>query len=241
MAKTLLQVVKNALAAMDSDSVDTIYLQDGGTEESEQIAMFAEGLFEHMHAIYDCPYTKLLTQLDAVSDNTKPNYLKVPQNVIEVEWLKYNDKNVTWLDPLDFVEMANSRLSTDTNVETVTGYEGNLIKIRNDRDPEYYTSFDNEYLVFDSYDSNSETTLQNTNTDTYVVRQPSFSVSDTYTIEIPDSMLPLFEAELKREASLRLRMQDSPIDAKRALANWARQRTKVDKVNKTKKKGFGRN
>jgi hypothetical protein len=241
MAKTLLQVVKNALAAMDSDSVDTIYLQDGGTEESEQIAMFAEGLFEHMHAIYDWPYTKLLTQLDAVSDNTKPNYLKVPQNVIEVEWLKYNDKNVTWLDPLDFVEMANSRLSTDTNVETVTGYEGNLIKIRNDRDPEYYTSFDNEYLVFDSYDSNSETTLQNTNTDTYVVRQPSFSVSDTYTIEIPDSMLPLFEAELKREASLRLRMQDSPIDAKRALANWARQRTKVDKVNKTKKKGFGRN
>ena len=241
MAKTLLQVVKNALAAMDSDSVDTIYLQDGGTEESEQIAMFAEGLFEHMHAIYDWPYTKLLTQLDAVSDNTKPNYLKIPQDVIEIEWLKYRDQDVTWLDPLDFLELCNARIESESDITAVTGYEGNTIKIRNDLDPTYYTSFDNEYLVFDSLDTTVDTTLQNTHTDVYVVKQPSFTISDTYTLEIPDSMLPLFEAELKREASLRLRMQDSPIDAKRALANWARQRTKVDKVNKTKKKGFGRN
>ena len=240
MAKTLLQVVKNTLAAMDSDPVDTIYLQDGGTEESEQIAMFAESLYEHMHTIYDWPYTKLLTQLESVSDSTKPNYLRIPNTVSEIEWMKYRDENVSYLDPLDFVELCNERLSTETNVVEITGFEGNTLKIRNDINPTYYTSFDNEYLVFDSLDTNLETTLQNSQTDAYVVKKPSFSVSDTYVIEIPDNMLPLFEAELKRESSIRLRQQDSPVDAKRALINWSKLRTKADKINQKKKKGFGR-
>ena len=240
MAKTLLQVVKNVLAVMDSDPVDTIYLTDGGTEESEQVAMFAESLYEYMHSIYDWPHAKILTQIDALGDSEKPNYLKLPANVQELEWLKYRDEPVAWLSPLDFFEHCNERNATDANVIEVTTFEGNTLKIRNDKQPEYYTSFDNDHLVFDSYDADLDTTLQNTHTDAYAVKSLAFTIADDYEVDIPSNLYPLFESELKRECNLRLRQQDSPIDAKRALAGWAKQRTKADRVNKTKKQGFGR-
>lgn len=240
MAKTLLQIVKNTLEAMDSDVVDSIYLADGGTEESEQIAGFAKQLYEYLYSIMEWPHSKLLTQLDAVADSSKPNYLKIPETVNEVVWLRYRDKDVQWLSPYEFMTLCDARNSSDTDVTEVTGFEGNTIKVRTDVAPTYYTSFDNEYLVFDSYDSTLDTTLQNSQTDAYCVRSATFTISDTFQPDMPDSMYPLFQAELNREAHLRLKQTDSPVDAKRALSSWSKQRTKVDKVNKQRIRGFGR-
>ena len=240
MAKTLLQIVKNTLEAMDSDPVDSIYLADGGTEESEQIASFAQQLYEYMYSIMEWPHSKVLTQLDAVADNTKPNYLKIPVNVSEVLWLKYRDEDVKWLTPYEFLSLTNERNASDADVTAITGFEGNTINVRTDVGPQYYTSFDNEYLVFDAYDSTLDTTLQNSQTDAYCVRNSTFTLSDTFVPDLPENLYPLFQAELNREAHLRLKQTDSPVDAKRALASWSKQRLKADRVNKARVRGFGR-
>ncbi len=252
MAKTLLQIVKNTLEAMTSDPVDAIFLNDGGTEESEQIANFASQLYEYMHSIYNWPHGKILTQLDAVADNTKPNYLLIPSAVGEIHWLKYRQKGLTWLTPEAFIELTNQRntitknssgvfeSSLADNTEEVTSYEGIPLYIKYDADPTYYTSFDGNYLVFDSYNKTNESTLQNSNSAIHASKTSALILQDNAIPDIPDNLYPLFQSELNRESHLRLKQVDSPVDAKRALISWASQRTKSDKVNKKAVKGFGR-
>lgn len=252
MAKTLLQIVKNALESMDSDPVDAIFLTSGGTEESEQIASFASQLFEYMHNIYDWPYTKFLTKLDSVGDSEKPNYLRIPNTVAEVIWVKYREQDVQWLTPEEFIEVTNARnaISTDSSGVAVSTLDSNTVAIksfddinlyiRTDRNPTYYTSFDDEYLVFDSYDSINESTLQQSQNVIYGVKASAFSLEDNFIPDFPDKMYPFFQAELNRECHLRLKQVDSPVDSKRALASIAHQRTRANRVNKKRITGFGR-
>jgi len=252
MAKTLLQIVKNTLEAMDSDVVDSIFLTAGGTEESEQIAGFAVQLYEYMHSIYDWPHTKMLTQLEALGDNTKPSYMRIPTTVSEILWIKYREKDVKWLEPEVFLDLLNGRNnptkdgngvyqdSLAANTVSYNSLEGVRLFIKTDSDPTYYTSFDGEHLVFDSYDIVNDSTLQESNSACQAVKQTTLIILDATIPDIPDSMYPLFQAELNREASLRLKQIDSPVDAKRALISMSVQRTKSDKVNKKAVRGFGR-
>lgn len=252
MSKTLLQIVKNTLETMDSDPVDAIFLSDGGTEESEQIANFASQLYEYFNSIYDWPHIKLLTKLDSLADNTKPNYLKIPSTVGEILWLKYREQDVTYLTPKAFIELTDQRntITKDSggvyqdsladNTVEVTSFESVRLFIKTNNDPQYYTSFDNEYLVFDSYDIVNESTLQQTNNTIYAVQTSTFLMQDTYVPDFPDHFYPLFQAELNRECHLRLKQVDSPVDAKRALTSLAVQRTKTDRINKKVITGFGR-
>ena len=253
MAKTLLQIVKNTLESMTSDTVDSIYLNDGGTEESEQIANFAAQLYEYMHSIYNWPHGKILTQLDALGDNTKPNYLLIPSTVGELLWLKYREKDITWLTPEEFIDLCNGRnnITKDSgglyqdnlsdNTEVVDSYEGIRLFIKNNSDPTYYTSFDGDHLVFDSYDSTNESTLQNSISAVHAVKNSTFLIQDDAIPDFPDNIYPLFQAELNREAHLRLKQVDSPVDAKRALISMSAQRTKASKLNKQRILGYGRN
>lgn len=252
MAKTLLQIVKNTLEAMDSDVVDSIFLTDGGTEESEQIAGYAVQLYEYMHSVYDWPHSKILTQLDALGDNEKPNYLLIPTTVGEIYWLKYREKDITWLTPENFVDLCNGRnnLVKDTNgvyqdnladdTDIINSFEGVRLFIKTNSDPTYYTSFDGKHLVFDSYDSINDSTLTNANSIVHAEKTSTLAIDDATVPDLPDSMYPMFQAELNRECHLRLKQIDSPVDAKRALVGWAVQRTKSDRINKKAIRGFGR-
>lgn len=251
-SKTLLQIVKNTLESMDSDPVDAIFLASGGTEESEQIASFASQLYEYMHNIYDWPYTKFLTKLDSVGDSEKPNYLRIPNTVGEVIWVKYRERDVKWLTPEEFIEVTNARnkIVKDSNGIMVSTLADNTVSIQSfdkinlyiktDSNPTYYTSFDDEYLVFDSYDSINETTLQQSQNVIYAVKSSAFSLDDNFIPDFPEKMYPFFQAELNRECHLRLKQVDSPIDSKRALASIAHQRTRANRVNKKRITGFGR-
>ena len=252
MAKTLLEVVKTTLNAMGSDPVKSIYLQAGGTEESEEIAVFARELFDFMATKHDWPYNKKLMQLEPLADSEKPNYLKLPDNCQDVEFIKYRESDVTWLTPESFLDIMNGRntIIKDTNgiernsydddVEEVLSMEGVTLYVRNSRNPQYYTSFDGVHLVFDSYDKTNEDTLQNVNSTALLTLKPELILSDDHIIDLPPHLLPLFQAELNREAILRIKQQDSAVDAKRAITGWALQRQKANRLNKRAKMNFGR-
>lgn len=252
MADTLLQIVKNTLASMGSDPVDTIFMYDGGTEESEDIAGYADQLYTYLYSIFEWENSKIFIQLNPLGDSEKPNYLQLPDNIGKVYWFKYRESDVLWRDPKDFIEILNSRntitkddsgVETSTladNTEIVLSFEGIKLYVKNNAQPTYYTSFDGKNLVFDSYDKVNESTLQNSNSSAYVSRTNDFLVNDTFVPDLPDNLVPLFQAELNREAHLRLKQIDSPVDAKRALTSMSKQRTKNDRLNKKKIKGFGR-
>mgnify|MGYP000149502562 CR=1 FL=1 len=56
--------------------------------------------------------------------------------------------------------------------------------------PSFYTSFDDEHIVMDSYKSSVETTLQNSKTQAYGVVYPTFTISDTFTPDLDDTLFP---------------------------------------------------
>ena len=122
--------------------------------------------------------------------------------------------------------------SYDDNVEEIVSYEGITLYIRNDANPCYYTSFDGEYLVFDSYDKTNEDTLQNCNSVAYMTLKKELVIEDDHIIDMPEQLLPLFQAELNREAMLRIKQQDSIVDSKRAMVGWSLQRDKTNRLNK---------
>lgn len=252
MARTLLEAVKTTMNAMGSDPVSSIFLSNGGTEESEEIAVFARDLYDFIQTRYDWPYSKKLIQLDPLSDSAKPNYLRIPVGVQDVEFIKYKENDIKYLHPEQFLGIINQRNtiikdnagiesnSYDSNVVEILSYEGVTLYIRNNKNPQYYTSFDGVNLVFDSWDSVNETTLENDNSSAYVTLKKEIIIADSTIIDLPEHLLPLFQAELNREAMLRIKQQDSPVDARRALAGWALQKEKSNRLNQHKRNSFGR-
>ena len=66
--------------------------------------------------------------------------------------------------------------------------------------PDYYTSFDDRYLCFDSYDSSIDTTLQTSKTMVLGVKLPSFTMVDGATPDMDDTIFPYYLAEVKSRA-----------------------------------------
>ncbi|MHA2069476.1 MAG: hypothetical protein ACXABY_34370, partial [Candidatus Thorarchaeota archaeon] len=75
---------------------------------------------------------------------------------------------------------------------------GTKLRIKNNSQPTYYTSFDDDYIVMDSYDSSIDNTLQASKSRAFVVKVPVFNeVDDTYVPELDDNLFPLFYNEAK--------------------------------------------
>ena len=81
------------------------------------------------------------------------------------------------------------------NVTSVSG--GVDIYVSTDRHPTYYTSFDDNYIVMDSYDNSVEATLSEFKTRAYGQQLPVFQIVDSFEPDLDNVMLPLLLAESK--------------------------------------------
>lgn len=77
-----------------------------------------------------------------------------PDTVVRVNGVKYKVgtqyKELCYLLPEDFLRMTDNNVN---NTEPVVVAGGGTIYVANNKAPSYYTSFNEEELVFDSYDS----------------------------------------------------------------------------------------
>jgi len=69
--------------------------------------------------------------------------------------------------------------------------------IRNDTMPTYYTSFDDEHIVFNAYDASVEAIMQASKTMAYGTVYPTFSITDAFEPHLDDNMMPYLLAESK--------------------------------------------
>ena len=159
MAKlTVLQYVQDILNDLDSDEVNSI----NDTLEATQIAQIVQTTFFEIITEGDWPHLRQLMQLDSSADATKPNYMKMPENVQRLEQVQYNKRlttdtkdkyeEVKYKTPEQFLELTRTRNSSDADVTTVTDFTNVVLYILNDTPPLYWTSFDDEYVVFDAYE-----------------------------------------------------------------------------------------
>jgi hypothetical protein len=113
---------------------------------------------------------------------------------------------VQYLYPDEFLMKLNERDSSDTAIDSVTDTGGITLLIRNDAAPTYWTSFNDQEIVFDSYDSDVDTTyLQNSKFQCLGYVEPTFSRSNTAYPDIPEEMFPLLLNEVKSRASYLLK------------------------------------
>ena len=211
MKMNLLEIVQDILNSMDSDEVNTIT----ETIESNQIAQIVKTSYYELISRRDWPHLKELFQLEASGDNNKPTHMSIPDDIQEVREINYNKRTVSdtkdkysavrYVLPEDFLTLTNSRDSSQSNIVKVTDYSGVDLYIRTDAAPECWTSFDDENIVFDSHDSEVDTTLQASKTQCFGIRQPSWTNSDTFTPDLPIDAFPLLLAEAKSVAQFQVR------------------------------------
>ncbi len=154
--KTLLEIVQEVLSDMVSDEVTDI----DDTVESQTVASIVRSVYEAMLANRNWPHTKNLIQLDSLVDVSKPVYLKMPERLKELVSLSYDVKKngsdstlyqtIKYKDPESFLRYLSNRDEKKDNVVPVVDFSGVKLMIFNDKAPEFWTSFDDNHIVFDS-------------------------------------------------------------------------------------------
>ncbi|HET8689300.1 MAG TPA: hypothetical protein VFM18_22030 [Methanosarcina sp.] len=211
MRKTLLEIVQSILNELDSDEANSI----NDTVEAAQVAAIVRDCFLELTSNRNWPHQKKIMQLDAAGSTSKPNYFKLPSGTKELTLFKYNvakvgDTKITYRDikylyPDEFLDIINQRNSDLPTVQTVSDYSGVNLLIYNDRAPQYWTSFDDEYLICDAYDSAVETTLKKAKSQAILYKQCEWEHTDDYIPDLPDEAFSLLEEEAKSTAFLALK------------------------------------
>jgi hypothetical protein len=210
MKQTLLEMVQDILLELNSFPVNSI----SDTVESEQVAAVVRRTYYDILAQRDWAHVRKAMQLDAATADL-PTHLSVPDGVKKVERIMYDvrgaadDKlkyqEMTYLVPEQFLGMQNGLDSTASNVDTVADPGGISLLVRNDKQPQYWTSFDDAYIVLDSYKSSLDSYLQNSKTQALVVVTPSWDHDDDFYPSLPEEAFPYLLAESTSRACMALR------------------------------------
>jgi hypothetical protein len=82
---TLLEMVQGCLGSMTHDSVNSI----SATVESRQLAEEARVTYYELMDRDDWPHLMQHLQLEGLADGTRPNFLRIPKDVVRIDDLRY--------------------------------------------------------------------------------------------------------------------------------------------------------
>lgn len=243
MKMTLLEMTQNILSAMDSDEVNSI----SDTIESLQVAYVIKETFDEQFNNIEIPEMRGLIQLNGISDVLKPNYMKVPDAVKNFEWIKYRDDrnsqrftDVMYVSPEEFLQMQFEYSSSSDNVFLTTDpVSGVQYYIKTNKAPTYYTSFDNNYIAFDSYDSDYDATLISSKSAAFGTKETSFLLEDTFIPPIESSLFPLLLAEAKSVCFINVKQTGSTKEEQRARRQRVRMQNDKFKAKPAQSRKFG--
>lgn len=229
--KTLLEITQAILSDMSGDQVDNIT----DTEEAEQVARIVISTFDAIVSRTEWPKHKKLLSLVPYTDSTKPNYMKLPDDVKSLVSVFYDKhlfgdtrklyQEVKYKSPEDFLRFLNNRNTDHDNVDIIVDQSGVELFIFNDKPPTYYTSFDDVTLIFDSYDNAVETTLQASKFQITAYVLPTLAFSNN---AVPD--LPLdAESLLVEEATSRCQYKLAEVQDLKAEQEANRQKRAISR------------
>lgn len=224
---TSLKTVQHVLGAMESNNVNTI----GGSIESAEVHRIAEEVYNELMAYGEWPHLNKITTLETYGQLAHPTYLRIPSNVATVRMFKYNQKELTYLTPEEFIEMSYNMQAGLDNVDELFTLEGVKLNVINDQDPMYWTSFDEKYVVTDSYNKVEGSTLIAGNSVIYCKESSKWLADDDFIPAMPEEMFPTYLAKVKARAFLQLKREQSIPDERQALAGMSKIRREVSKLN----------
>lgn len=220
MKQTLLELVQDILSDIDGDEVNSI----ADTEESEQVARHVRAAYRAIVSNTNWPHTRRAVALDPRSDSNFPTHMIVREEVKEMISIRYNTVDagdtrrqytlMKYYDPDEFLRRTNKMNNDEANVDIIIDDSGIELLIVNDKDPVFYTSFDDVNLIFDSYDSAADSTLQSSKFQAQGYIIPSFTITDSFTPDLPvDGFALLYEESVSRCQFKMRQFQDQKAEA----------------------------
>jgi hypothetical protein len=206
MAKlSLLDLTQRILNDMSGDEVNSI----GDTIESEQVAQIIRDTYDEIIASRSWPHLNRLISLTP-HGAARPTHMDTDPAWTYLDLIKYNVRiqtatrdnydDILYMAPDEFLYLSNQRDSSSSSVDTITDPSGVKLFIINDDRPRYWTTFDDEVIVFDSYDSQVETNLQESKTQCWGNSEPTWNHVDAFTPDLPAKAFPYLLAEAKSVA-----------------------------------------
>lgn len=187
---TKLKLVQKMLSATDLENVTAI----GDTVESEQAAELVDSVYLDVMKDYDWPFLYTLANLEVTA---LPHQMRIPSDKYQINWIRYNKNDIIYIDPKDMVILLDSRDQTQSNVDS----NGCLI----DRDPTYWTSYDDSTITFDAYNGN----LVSAFCVCQFVRSPNDLVGDDSIPDLPSRFIPVLIQGCLAEAFYTLKGDDT--------------------------------
>jgi hypothetical protein len=240
MAKqTLLEVVQDILASLESDEVNSI----NDTEEAFSVARIIRDSYNAITSISNLPEHWSPFELEATSI-ASPTVMTLPTTVDELHWIKYNKQEditdpidyqeITFLEWNDFAKLMYSLDTTDDNVNEVTytvGSDSIDIIFQIDKMPEYYTTWDDNIIIFDSYDSTYDANLQKNKTICFGRKAPTtFSMTDLFVPDLDANQFNILVNEARAQAWLEIKQASNIKAEQRARKGWIHSQGHKDRV-----------
>lgn len=210
MKKTLLEIVVDIANDIDTDPINSI----SDTSESEQIAQIVKSTYDAILSNRNWPHTKKLVNITPSGDSEKPIIMTIDEPIKELISVYYNKAKsgetrlrfdpVKYIEPDDMLRVFYGRNTDEANVVQVDGGNGQVFVAYNDRHPSYFTSFDDNTLVFDAWDSDVDTTLQSSKTQVRAYVTPAFVLADDFIPDLPEEAFTYLIEEAKSKAALKI-------------------------------------
>lgn len=250
MKYTLLQMTQAILSSLDGDEVNSI----SDTTESLQVATIIKNSYYDIVSSLNLPEHKDLFELIPTNSST-PVVMTKPSDVTDIEWIKYNnfetdegrDKyvDVFYMELQDFLTRSYALDSTQDNVESCTittrSTDSFVLLYENNAFPRYYTTYDDNTVLFDGYMATEDSFLQKTKTQCYGQIIPTWTQSDSFTPDLDAKQFTLLLNEAKAQAFIELKQAPNPKAEKRARRGWIQaQRTKDNVQRHENYKAYGR-
>ena len=241
---TLLDYTQTILSSLDSDEVNSY----DDTVESLQVANIIKTAYNDIQARVDLPEHYTLFELNASGDSTKPTLMIRPDDVMSIEWVQYDkilvdDTNPIYTDipfkPID--EFLRYVDGFDVDATEVASFDLDIasdsitFKYRNDVAPSCYTAFDDSYIIFDSYDSDVDTTLQKDKTRCYGRKEQSFTMSNTFVPFLDRDLSTLLLNEAKVLAFAELKQMGHDVARQWANRGWTKSQKSKRGINQNRR------
>lgn len=221
---TLLEMTQNILSAMDSDEVNSI----SDTVESLQVAQEIVTTYYELFASRDLPSSKQLITLEALSDVDHPTYMKIPDGVASIEWIKYKGDDgeyvtVEYMEPVDFLDRAN-RLTAQDAIVSVGDLSNSAITINFgiDQQPRFWTTFDNQHIVFNNINLALDSTMQESKSLAQAIKLPELPLTDEAVPDLDTVLFPLLLAEAKKACFINFKGVSNANEERRARRQLVR-------------------
>ena len=225
MKQTLLEIVQDIMSDMDTDEVNSIF----DTVESEQVASIVKRSYINLISTRNWPHLSKLIQFSPITDYTRPTHLRMPSNIKELEFITYDTrkfgidkrdyKEMQYLEPFEFLSKLNNRDSDNDDILIIDNGGGVELLIDKTKAPRYWTSFNDQDIVLDSYDELVDTVLQNSKMQAKAYMTPTWTTDDDFIPDLPSEAFSNLVEESKSTAFLVLKQQTNA----KAEANAQRQ------------------